>query len=154
MAIPNVGGYVDELEYDNVALVHASLDWVLWLTRGLNDVPTVRGRDDVVPHLDGRVVRNRRADVLQLELAGWVLAHGDDLDETVANFRTSVRALQTLFDPALDPRVLSATLEDGSAAAISARVVPPISIVEVVASHVARVSVALESVDPYWAITS
>lgn len=149
-----VGGFVTALEYDGTELQPSSLAHVLWITRGLNDVPLVRGSDDVVPHLVGRLARSRIADVMPIELQGWVLAQGATMDSAVAGFRASVELLKTLFDPELDPRVLSATLEDGSAATIYARVVPPISIIEVVAGHVARVSVALESLDPRWAITS
>jgi len=143
------GGYV-ALSYDGTDLAPSSLEYVLWLVRGLNEVPSVRGADDVVPRRTGRIARARVADVLALELEGWVLAQGTTVALAIANFRESVQALQALFDPVLDPRVLSATMEDGTVQTINARVLPPVLIEERVASHVARVSIALESVDPYW----
>jgi hypothetical protein len=147
-----VGGYVTELTYDSEELQPSSLDYVLWVIRGLNDIPSVRGTDQVVPTRTGQVERNRKADKLAIELKGYVLANGDDVDATVANFRGSVETLKGLFDPALASRVLAATLEDGSAASINARVVG-LAMPEVVPGHVAEVSVSMESLDPYWVIT-
>lgn len=145
-------GYV-ALTADGTDLAPSSLEYVLWLVRGLNEVPSVRGSDDVVPRRTGRIARARFADALPLELEGWIMAQGTSVADVVANFRDTVQVLQALFDPAGDPIVLEATLEDGSVQTINARVLPPILIEEKVASHVARVSIALESVDPAWVVS-
>lgn len=145
------GGYVAGA-YRSAALVHASLDWVLWITRGLNDAPQVRGKDVVVPAAAGRLVRNRVADLLIIELQGYVLGHGVTVADTVANFRASVEALRAVFDPTLVPSTLSLVLEDGGTATIAARTVDA-TMPEVVPGHVAEVRVQLESVDPNWVIT-
>lgn len=146
------GGYVTDLAYASTDLQPDSLDFVLWVTRGLNDIPSVRGTDQVVPARTGQVERNRKADKLAIELRGYVLGNGSTGELIVANFRSSVEILKALFDPALAQRVLSATLEDGSAATINARVVG-LAMLEVVANHVAEVAVLMESLDPYWVIT-
>lgn len=149
-----MGGYVTGITYDTTELQPSSQDWVLWIMRGLNDVPSVRGEDDVIPGAPGRVARARQADVRVIELEGWIMAQGATWELAIANFRQSVQALQALFDPTLDPRVLSAVLEDGSVATINARVVPPLVVEERVASHVARIAVQMESLDPDWVIAS
>lgn len=147
----NAGGYVSGT-YRSTGLVHVTLDWVLWITRGLNDAPTVRGTDVTVPAKAGRLVRNRVADVLVIEMQGYVLAHGATVADTVANYRASVEALRALFDPTLTPGELELTLEDGGTGLINARTLD-LNMTERVPSHVAEVRVQLESVDPTWVIT-
>lgn len=147
----DVVGFITSLEYAGTALRHANLDYVLWLTRGLDSSALVRGEDDIVPHRAGRTPRSRVADVRIIELEGWVLAHGDTVAEHVANYRASLEELRALFDPALAPRTLSAVLEDGSLATIEARTLSYVATGRV-AGHVAELAVQLESVDPEWVI--
>lgn len=149
----DIGGFVTAVTFDGTDLVPPSHSYVLWIAQGLNAVPTVRGKDSLIARAAGRTPRSRVADTLSIEIVGWVLAQGTTLALAVADYRASIEALKALFDPALDPRVLQATLEDGTTATINARAVPPLLITENVPSHVARVSAALESVDPYWVIT-
>lgn len=148
----SIAGYVSDLTFDSTDLQPSDRSFVLWIARGLNNVPAVRGQDIVVPHLAGQVVGNRKADKLPIELVGWILANGVTPSIIAGAFRTIVESLKAVFDPTLDPRVLAATLEDGSAAAINARVTALV-IEEKVTSHVASISVAMESIDPYWVIT-
>jgi hypothetical protein len=139
-------GYVTELTFDGTDLQTADRTMICRITKGLNGAPQVRGRDTVIPHAAGRTARSRQADQLVVEVECWILA--DDPD----TFRTRHRELMTLFDGVDSPRVLSCLLEDGGTATINARPIPPILETEPVPSHVARLDVQLESVDPYWVI--
>lgn len=143
----NLGGYVSELTFDGTDLQPDDHSFVLWISRGLTAAPSVRGEDSVVPHAAGRVALSRQADLLRIELDGWIFG------ATPAGFRTTQRALMNLFDGVAEPRVLSCLLEDGVATAtINARPQPPVLVDEIIPSHLARVNVALESVDPYWVV--
>lgn len=148
----SIAGYVSDLAFAATDLQPSDRSFVLWVERGLNDIPTVRGEDIVVPHLTGRTAAARVADTMIIELKGWILANGATPDIIAGAFRTVVEALKAVFDPAAGYQTLSATLEDGSAATIQARVTALV-IDEKVASHVASVDVQMESIDPYWVIT-
>jgi len=90
----NTGGFVTGLTYDGTDLVPSDGSFVLWISKGLNDAPEVRGQDVTVPALTGQVARNRVANRLPIELSGWVLAQTDPVSAGVAQFRQTVRALQ------------------------------------------------------------
>jgi hypothetical protein len=123
----------------------------LWLeiVRGLDDIPTVRGRDTTVPGRAGRIPRNRIGDRLELELEGWIAGVGATEALARADYRTNVIAMQVLFDPRLAPGALVATLEDGSVQTINARTLPGM-IVDGPEPTQKTVNVVLESVDPDW----
>lgn len=123
----------------------------LELVKGLEG-PSTRGVDSIVPSLAGRTRRNRKADVTDLELRGWVRGSGSDEAAQRASFAVNRLALTTLFDPTLGDQVLSATLEDGSTATINALRKTPIVLNQQVPSF-AYVSIELDSVDPDWVIT-
>jgi len=143
----NLGGYVTELTFDSVDLQPDDHSYVLWIARGLQGAPTVRGSDTIVPHAPGRVARSRQADTLRIELDGRIFA------STPAGFQTTRTLLMALFDGVAEPRLLSCLLEDGATTAeIYARPIPPHLIDEAVPSYLARLSIALESVDPYWTL--
>lgn len=67
--------------------------------QGFNEYPEVRGQDDVVPGLPGRMRRNRVDDVAVLELRGWVRGIGGTVVERQQAFRASVAALRASLDP-------------------------------------------------------
>jgi len=138
----SIAGYVSDLTYASTDLQPTDQSFVLWISRGINDVPSVRGTDVVVPHKIGQTAGTRRADKLAIELTGWVLANGATADLLVAAFREIVESLKALFDPADGYQTLAATLEDGSEAMIAARVVGLV-ITEQVPSHVASAPVTL-----------
>lgn len=52
----------------------------LEIYRGLNEVPSVRGIDTVVPGLAGRIARNRVVGVLAIELRGMVRGTGNEIE--------------------------------------------------------------------------
>lgn len=143
------------LTYDSTGLQHADLGLFLQIVEGLNTTPDVRGRDVVVPGLAGRIPRNRIADVLRIELRGFVRGDGMTGAAQMADFRDKVQALQVLFDPTRDPANIVADLENGELATIAARPLPGLIINDqALPSLFGLVSVVLESVAPTWTITA
>lgn len=142
---------VSDLTYADTDL--QDLDGIfLEIVRGLAERPSVRGSDTVVPGRAGRIRRNRVNDTLQIELRGWVCGSGVGEAAQRADFVANRTAFRTLFDPTAGDRTLSATLEDGSTATISAAAMEGIIWNQIVPTY-AEVSVKLESVDPDWVIT-
>jgi hypothetical protein len=125
----------------------------LEIVRGLVEPVEVRGVDLIVPSAAGQVVRNRVGHRLGIELRGFIRGVGaTDEDDDRAAFATARAAFRTLFDPALDPGALVATLEDGSSQTIDARTLNVIP--DVVVPTWVNVSVELESVDPDWTVVA
>lgn len=141
------------LTYAATDLQHADFGLYLEITQGLNEPPEVRGRDILVPGLNGMVVGTRRAHKLRIVLVGAIVGHGTTEPLRRSDFRATVRLLRTLFAPTRAPANLVATAEDGSTWTIAARPLPGIIIDELVPSEWASVSVVLESVAPDWTVT-
>lgn len=124
----------------------------LELVDGIAAPPSVRGADTVVPGRSGRIAKARVGDVWSGELRGLVTGAGSTeaaMRDALADLRETMRAL---FDPTLLPGALVATLENGDTATIQARALPG-QIWEIVVPSMYRVSIEVESVDPYWVIT-
>jgi hypothetical protein len=140
------------LTYASTDIQEADLGIFFVITQGLNEAPEVRGRDFIVPGMDGQVARNRRSDHLDILLAGNVRGNGVDEEAQRSDYRTNARAVRTLFNPNRDPADLVATLEDGSTWTIECR--PDGSPIwnEQIVSQFAYVSVKLYSVAPDWSI--
>lgn len=144
---------IHTLTYDATSIQQSPIGIFLELVDGLNEIPKVRGEDDVVASLTGRSPYPRVADVLPLELRGVVLGMGSTVEDQQSSFRTLMGTLRALLaGGSLTPKVLAGVLEDASTATINARVVD-VQVTEQVASLAAEVKVALESVDPDWVIT-
>lgn len=125
------------------------------ITHGLNEAPEARGKDSLVPGLDGQVPRNRRPDKLDILLRCQVRGNPVQpatIAESRSDYRTNARFVRTLFYPSRDEANLVATVEDGSTWTIAARPNGSPIWVEDVASEHATVSVALYSVAPDWTI--
>lgn len=144
------------LTYDGVDLQDSDLQVFLEIVHGLNETPSVRGTDTVVPALAGRLEGNRVNDVLVITLEGYV--RGDptsiDRDAAMASFRGNVQDVRTLFAPNRQRADLVATLEDGSQLSISARPMPGMIWSEPVKSEVAQVSIELEGYGDWEAVGS
>lgn len=138
--------------YDGTDCQDSDPGLFLEITRGINETIEVRGIDVVVPGLAGQIPRLRIGDSLRIVLSGFVAGAGMDLAAQKADFRSTMLAVRTLFDPTKEPAELALVLEDGSTATISAR---PLNIVvnDKVQSLFAYVSVELLSVAPDWTIT-
>lgn len=139
------------LTFNGTDLQASDFGIFLEITRGLNESPGVRGVDLVVPARAGRIVRNRKADALSIELRGWVMGAGATEALQRIDFRTNAKAVRALFDPKAEPAALVATLEDSTTATIAARTLN--SMWEQADPWTAAVSIELESVAPDWTIT-
>lgn len=142
------GPAVVGLELGGVDVQRPDLDVFLQLSEGLDELPAVRGQDDVVPFRTGRVPRPRYGDHRRLVLDGWIAgAAGSD---AAASYRAYVDAIKAVLDPTRDADiVLRATLEDGSVRWIYCRprtVIPG----ERMGDAARLVSVELEALDPFW----
>ena len=139
------------LTYDGSDLQTSDLQIFLQIVHGLNEPPSVRGVDYVVPVREGRVEANRVNDVLSIVLEGHV--RGDPSQTTTSGarstFRNNAQTIRALFAPNRARADLVATLEDGTIVSISAR---PLNAVwsEPVPSEFAAVSIELEGYDD-WA---
>lgn len=120
-------------------------------------LPTLRGRDTIVPQSAGRIWRSRVRDTLSIELDGQSHApDGVSLDDARAAFAADRLALFQLWRRCqLSPKTLEAVLEDGSTATIDARVITgqPVYTERVPGLH-GTWGVILESVDPEWVIAA
>lgn len=114
------------LTYDSVDLQVADFQFYFWIQTGLNELPSTRGVDVVVPGQAGRSRKNRINDVLQIVLMGQVTADPASLDEGRDSFRENMLTLRDLFASDRVPAEMVATLENGTVARITAR---PLNIV-------------------------
>lgn len=115
------------LEYRSFGLSGEDADICIDLIEGFQGLPNVRGKDWIVPRLDGRIEGNRRFDVLVLPLAGFVRGSGQDAEERREDFLANVTALVAVMDPSLGSSTLRLSagylgLPMGSEATIEARV--------------------------------
>lgn len=81
------------------------------LIEGFNLLPQIRGRDWIVPRLDGEEAGNRRLGALILPAAGVVRGSGGTVEARRESFNDAVTALLAALDPSLGVGVL--TLADG-----------------------------------------
>lgn len=123
----------------------------LELVGGLNEVALVRGEDHTVPALPGRVLDDREADVLPLELRGWIAGQGADGMAQRADVATLRQQVRNLFDPTVSGNLV-ALLEDGSTATIQARTLGDGLLWGQVVPQLFSLSVRLESAAAVWTI--
>lgn len=144
------------LTYDATDLQTSDLQVFLEIVHGLNETPSVRGVDIVVPGLAGRIEGNRINDVLVIQLEGLIRADPSETttDGAQASYRDNVQAVRTLFAPARLRAELVATLEDGTAFSIMARPMPGMIWTEPIKSEVAHVSIELEAYGDWTAVGS
>lgn len=93
------------LEFRGMGISGEDTDICIDLISGFYLPTQVRGRDWIVPRLDGRIAGNRRKDVLILPLAGIV--KGRNLED----FQSNITALIDVMDTSLDAGTLE--LSDG-----------------------------------------
>jgi hypothetical protein len=135
------------LTYNGTDIQQSTIGIFLEIIRGLNEGPSVRGTDTVVPSLPGRIARNRVRDVIALELEGVVMGSGSVYADQIEDFRGLVNTLHALFDPTAMPADLVASLENGSTATIAARTLNILWDQDTPLS--ARVNIALEAVEDW-----
>jgi len=99
---------------------------IFYVTRGLDEVPEVRGEDTIVPSLNGRIPRSRRLDRFPIEAMGWVMGAGSGETAQRTDFVSLMESLRDLMNPVVDPYNIVVTREDGTTRTITAR---PLNIV-------------------------
>lgn len=143
---------VHDLTFDSTSFQTDPIGVHVEITRGLNESPAVRGEDDVVASLAGRVSYPRLDDILAIEGEGVVLGSGSTVEDQQADYRAQILTIRTILAAGkLNPKTLSCVLEDGTTATIEARVVD-YNVDEVVASLAAEIKIAWESVVPDWTL--
>jgi hypothetical protein len=106
---------------DGVDLTRSDMRILMMVTKGLNEVPEVRGEDTVVPSLNGRIPRNRRQDRLVIEAQGWVMGAGASETAQLTDFRGLIESIRDLMNRVQDPYNLSVIDEAGTTHTITAR---------------------------------
>ena len=142
------------LTFDSEDIQRADLGVFLRILKGLNEPPSVRGTDSIVPALAGRVEGLRVNDVLQIELDGIVQADMSltDPDDQKASFRVNADYVRTLFRTNRARAQLTALTEDGTLKSIDARPLNAIWNV-VIPGYVALVNIQLEGYDDWSEVT-
>jgi hypothetical protein len=115
------------LEFRDFGISGEDPDICIDLVEGYQLPVDVRGRDWIVPRLDGRIEGNRRPDLLILPLAGFVKGTGATPQTRLEDFNVNVTALMAVMDPSLGSGTLRLSagylgLPVGSEATIEARV--------------------------------
>jgi hypothetical protein len=105
------------LVWDDYDLQRPDLDVMFELTEGLDELTGTRGDDQVIPFRAGRLAQSRTADRRPLVGSGWVTGR---TPTAVSAYRAYVDGLKAKLDPTGPPKLLVATLEDGSKRWISA----------------------------------
>lgn len=114
------------LEFRSFGLSGEDPDICLDLASGFLLLPSVRGRDWIVPRLDGRVSGNRRTDILLLPVNGYIRGSGGTVAERREDMYANLSAVMAVMDPSLAPGALTLSqgylgLPAGSEATIQAR---------------------------------
>lgn len=122
----------------------------LQLVQGFGGGLSVRGRDIIVPGLEGRIWMPRKADVRSLLIEGWVIG------EEPEDWRFYTDVFHSIFDPSLAPGEIAVTgpylgVEAGVTYTIDARTLNAMPGPILGGTRFQRWSVELESVDPDWA---
>ena len=137
------------ISYGGTDCQESDLGVFLELVRGLNEPPSTRGEDTIVPGAAFRIPRSRVADTLTIELRGIVRGEGSTHAAQKSDYRDKMQALRTRFDTTAAPADLVATLEDSTTATISCRTANVV-VTEIVQSLYASVSIELEAYED-WA---
>lgn len=133
-------------------------DWpggiLIEIVKGVNETPSVRGADVIVPSREGRIEGNRKNDVLTIELSARIRADVTTTNnaDAQASFRENMAQVREWFAPSRGRAVLIATLEDGTVQQISARPLPSMIWNEPVKSQLAIGSIELEAYGD-WEVT-
>lgn len=149
------------LEFRDFGLSGESDDICIDLVEGYRLPVDVRGRDWIVPKLDGRVEGNRRADLLILPLAGFIKGTGGTPTERLEAFNVNVTAVMAVMDPSLGSGTLRLSagylgLPPGSEAVLECRVrnAAPGKIQSYPMAPLQLWTFELESLTPEWDIGS
>lgn len=134
------------LNWDGFDVQRADLDIFIEIAEGLDDLPDVRGGDQVIPFRTGRLPVRSIADFRPIIGNGWIAGSNST---PRAKYRGYLDALKAKLDPTSEPRVLAATLEDGTTRwirAIPRNLLPGPGI----GGEFRTFSIEWKACDPYW----
>lgn len=118
----------------------------LEIIRGLNEPPSVRGTDTIVPANVGRIQGSRVKDMVVVELEGYIF--GAQGATELSTFRTKVTTFRALFDPTVSGSLV-ATLEDASTKTLTLARTTSVLWAQLSPAS-AKVNVQLESTSGDW----
>jgi hypothetical protein len=135
------------LVWDDFDLQRADLDIHFQISEGLDELPETRGSDEIIPFRRGRLPQDRVADRRPVVAIGWVT--GPATEGAAAAYRVYVDALKKRLEPTSAPRILVATMEDGTQRWTTA---VPRNLIggPALGSDFRPFSIEWESLDPYW----
>lgn len=116
------------------------------VSEGLDELPEMRGEDQLIPFRTGQLPGLRLAHRRPVVLAGHIMGSGS---APRSEYRAYVDELKGIFDPAAGPGILAATLPDGTNRWINA-VARNIIGGEGFGGEFRSLSIELEALDPYW----
>lgn len=122
------------------------LDVFFEITEGLDELPEMRGEDQLIPFRTGQLPGLRLAHRRPVVLTGHIMGSGSAPRSV---YRAYVDGLKGIFDPAAGPGILAATLPDGTNRWINA-VARNIIGGEGFGGEFRSLSIELEALDPYW----
>lgn len=133
--------------------------WCLDLVEGFSEPSDVRGKDWIVPRLDGRQAGNRRRDVRPMQVYGFIEGLGATPDERREGFRAGIAAVMAVMDHSLDPGTIVLSdgylgLPTGSEAQIEARCLNAAGGKLLNGQSYQLWTFTLQSIDPEWDIGS
>jgi hypothetical protein len=134
------------LSWDGFDVQRPDLDIFVEIAEGLDELPQVRGGDQVVPFRSGRLPSPAIADWRVVVCNGWIAGSGA---APRASFRAYLDALKAKLDQTSEPRLLVATLETGALRWIRAtprNLLPGPGI----GGEFRTFSVEWRACDPYW----
>lgn len=134
------------LSFDDLDLQRADLDILFQITEGIDELPDTRGNDAIIPFRRGRLAQRRTADSRAVVAQGWVTRPSASV---AAAYRTYMDALKARLDPTQEPRLLVATMEDGSKRWIPA-VARNLAGGPAMGSDFRPFSIEWEAAEPYW----
>lgn len=142
MSLP--GLQVTGLVWDDLDIQR--LDVMITIDEGLDNLPVFRGNDQILPFRTGRLPVQQFADHRPVVASGWIAGSGT---LPRSSYRAYLDELKLHLDPRKGPRVLIATLADGSTRWITARadnLLPG----ERIGDEFALFSIQWDACDPYW----
>lgn len=139
------------LTFRSLVISGSDPDICLDLVEGLS-FPDVRGKDWVVPRLDGRTEGNRRLDTLILPIQGVIKGSGTVGSTRQADFQANVQSVMDVMDPTLSPGALVLADYLGVDATIQARCrsASPGKVTNYRGSIYQLWAFELESIAPVW----
>lgn len=134
------------LAYDGYDLQRSDLNVMFAITEGLDELPVVRGADDIIPFRAGRLPQKRTADHRPIVATGWIAGAAPSPQ---LSYRAYLDGLKTVLDPTREASVLQATLPGGEVrwtTAVARSVIGG----DPIGYEFRPLSIEWEALDPFW----